>query len=98
MKLEAAGLRDFFSFGAFSDDCETREDIFRSGAAEVKRRLRHDARLCIVGDTPADIEAAKALGLPVIAVATGIYSREQLQAYKPDVCVDSCQAIMNSKV
>jgi len=96
MKLEAAGLRDYFSFGAFADQCETREDIFRSGVAEVKRRLGPTATVCIVGDTPADIEAAKATGLPIVAVATGIYSREQLQQCEPDVSVASCQEIVNS--
>ena len=96
MKLEAAGLRDYFSFGAFADQCETREDIFRSGVAEVKRRLGPTATVCIVGDTPAYIEAAKATGLPIVAVATGIYSREQLQQCEPDVSVASCQEIVNS--
>ena len=98
LKLEAAGLRDYFSFGAFSDDCETREDIFRSGVVEVKRRLGPSAVVCVVGDTPADIEAAKATGLPIVAVATGIYSREQLQEYRPDVCIESCKVILNGKL
>jgi len=96
MKLEAAGLRHYFSFGVFSDDCETREDVFRSGVAAVKQRLGPTATVCIVGDTPADIEAAKATGLPIVAVATGIYSREQLLKYAPDVSVTSCQEIVNS--
>src|SRR5712671_3007555 len=96
LKLEAASLGDYFSFGVFSDHCETREDIFRSGVAEVKQRLGPTATVCIVGDTPADIEAAKATGLPIVAVATGIYSREQLQQHTPDVSVASCQEIVNS--
>jgi phosphoglycolate phosphatase len=96
LKLDAGGLRDYFSFGAFSDDWETREDIFRSGVAQVKRRLGPNATVCVVGDTPSDIEAAKAIGLPVIAVATGIYTQEQLQLHLPDVCVGSCEEIMNS--
>lgn len=94
LKLEAAGLRNYFAFGAFSDHVETREDIFRAGIAEVKRRLGPDASACIVGDTPADISAAKSVGMPVIAVATGIFSQQELLSHEPDICVGSCTELL----
>jgi phosphoglycolate phosphatase len=94
VKIEAAGLREYFSFGAFSDGHEKREDIFRNGVAEVTRRLGADATACVVGDTPADINAAKAVGIPVIAVATGIYTLEHLSEHAPDVCVKSCAELV----
>ena len=90
LKLDAAGLRRNFAFGVFSDHCETREDIFRAGVAEVQKRLGPHATTCVIGDTPSDISAAKAAGIPVIAVATGIYSQEELLQHAPDICVDSC--------
>jgi phosphoglycolate phosphatase len=90
LKIEAANLRQYFSFGAFSDTHEMREDIFRSGVKEAKRRLGPSASVCVVGDTPSDILAAKQVGIPVIAVATGIYSLDQLAAHEPDVCVSTC--------
>jgi phosphoglycolate phosphatase-like HAD superfamily hydrolase len=34
-KLKAAGLRAFFEFGGFADDCEWREQGFRKGVATV---------------------------------------------------------------
>jgi len=40
----------------------------------------------VVGDTPSDIEAARTVGVPVIALATGIYNFGQLKAYDPDAC------------
>jgi phosphoglycolate phosphatase len=40
----------------------------------------------VIGDTPSDIEAARTVGAPVIALATGIYSFAQLQAHDPDAC------------
>jgi phosphoglycolate phosphatase-like HAD superfamily hydrolase len=94
LKLEASGLRRYFSIGSFSDRNEKREDIFRYALGEVRRRLGDGARVCIVGDTPADIRAARAADTPVIAVATGIYSVEQLAAEGPDVCVSCCTELL----
>jgi len=93
-KLEQAGIRKYFDFGSFSDQREMREDIFRHGV-ELARRLRGaDTSVCFAGDTPADIRAAAALGLPVIAVATGIYSREQLVQHGPALCVGSVAELL----
>ncbi len=75
-KLKAAGIDEYFSFGSFSDRNETRTEIFRWGAEEARRRLGSEAKVCFVGDTPADVAAAKACGFPVIAVATGIFSHD----------------------
>jgi phosphoglycolate phosphatase len=94
MKVEAANLREYFSFGAFADRHEKREDIFRNGVAEVKRRLGPSATVCVIGDTPSDISAAKAVGVPVIAVATGIYTLQQLAEHAPDICVKSCTELL----
>ena len=94
-KLEAAGLRHYFSFGSFSDKTELRDDIFRLAIATARTMLTGstcdlETTACIVGDTPADILAARANHVPVIAVATGIYTREQLAHYQPDLCLDCC--------
>ncbi len=94
LKIEAAQLRDYFAFGAFTDHCETRVEIFRTGIAEVKRRLGLDASVCIIGDTPSDISAAIVAGVPVIAVATGIHGKEELLKHGPDICVDSCAELL----
>jgi phosphoglycolate phosphatase len=90
IKVEAAGLRPYFSFGVFSDRTEQRTDIFRLGIAEAKRRLGDSATVCIIGDTPADILAARANHIQVIAVATGIYTRDQLAEHSPDSVVGCC--------
>jgi phosphoglycolate phosphatase-like HAD superfamily hydrolase len=42
-----------------------------------------------VGDTPRDIEAARANRLPVIAVATGNFSFDELHELEPEVCASS---------
>ncbi len=93
-KIEAAGLRDYFAFGSFSDHRELREEIFRHGIGEARQRLGAAARVCIVGDTPSDIAAARAAGVPIIAVATGIFPRAELAALQPDACVTCCTELL----
>jgi phosphoglycolate phosphatase-like HAD superfamily hydrolase len=93
-KLERAGIREFFSIGCFSTDAELREDIFRLGATEVQKRLGSDACTCVVGDTPSDVDAARKAGLPVISVATGIYTVQELSELTPDRCVSCCTELL----
>lgn len=98
-KLEAGVLRHYFSLGAFSDSCELRAEIFANACAEASRLLRlrnktDRASVCMVGDTPADILAAQANSLPIIAVATGIYSVEQLSQHSPDLCLSCCDELL----
>jgi phosphoglycolate phosphatase len=92
-KLKAAGIAHYFSFGSFSDRHESRVEIFRWGARRAQE-LHEGARVCFVGDTPADIAAAKACGFPVIAVATGIYSVLELVGGGPELCISACEALL----
>jgi len=93
-KLEACGLRPFFAFGSFSDHREQRADVVRWGVDEARRRLGPQAAVYVVGDTPADIQAARAAGVPVIAVATGIFSLDELKSHEPDLCVSCCTELL----
>jgi phosphoglycolate phosphatase-like HAD superfamily hydrolase len=94
LKLEACGLRHFFDLGSFSDHNEKREDIFRHGMAQVWQRLGSHASGCFVGDTPEDIRAARAVGSPVVALATGIFPTEELRGYAPDACFSCCTDLL----
>ena len=96
-KVEAAGLRDFFSFGCFSDDAEMRSDVFRAGVKEAQRRLGEQAKVCFVGDTPEDIRAARQADAQVIAVCTGIFQYEELTSLNPDLCVTSCAELLAAR-
>ena len=89
IKIEEAGLREWFRFGGFSDNFPLRPELVGHAAKKARELAGPDASVCVVGDTPRDIEAAKANSLPVIAVATGRYSYEELLALAPEVCASS---------
>ena len=86
LKLEKAGLTEWFSFGAFSHPLELRRDIFLEGIEQARRLRGRDAQVFVVGDTPADIEAAASAGVPVIALATGVYDFPSLLKCGPEAC------------
>jgi phosphoglycolate phosphatase len=93
-KIEAACLRHFFSFGVYSDQCESRAGIFRNAVERVRRALGSEARTCFVGDTPADVRAAKEIGAQIVAVASGTFGLDELRACEPDLCVDGCEELL----
>ncbi len=94
LKLNAAGLAEYFEFGCFADDCELRVDIFRMGIREVHRRLGPRASVCFVGDTPDDVRAAQHAGGRIIAVGTGIFKAEDLAPHGADATVTCCSDLL----
>jgi phosphoglycolate phosphatase len=99
-KVEQVGLREWFRFGGFSDRYTVRAEMIADAAAQARALLpeRPNATVCVVGDTPRDIEAARANSLAVIAVATGNYSFEDLAAMEPEVCAVSLAALPGVQV
>jgi phosphoglycolate phosphatase len=97
-KLEKAGLKPAFSFGSFSWPREIRAEIFNHGVMLARQKLGPKASVCVVGDTPSDIQAARAVGIPVIAVATGVYSFSDLLACSPDACLNCASELLASLV
>jgi phosphoglycolate phosphatase-like HAD superfamily hydrolase len=81
-KLMPANLNRFFLFGAYGSDSPNRAEL-TTLAIEKAGRLHGDldpARVFVVGDTPRDIDAAKAAGAVSVGVATGHYSVDELLA------------------
>ena len=89
IKIEQVGLREWFRFGGFSDNFPVRSELVGHAAKKARELAGAEARVCVVGDTPRDIEAAHANSLPVIAVATGRYSYDELSALGPEACATS---------
>ncbi len=86
-KMERAGIRHYFRFGAFSGDARDRAGLVRLAVREARKQgwIGPDARIAMVGDHPNDIQAAHANGVRSAAVATGLSSTEELAAHAPDV-------------
>ena len=90
IKLEAAGLAGHLKFGAYASDSSHRPDL---PALAKQRWENHSGRsmesgcCVIVGDTPKDLEAARANGMKCVLVGTGRYPIEDLRCYAPDACV-----------
>jgi phosphoglycolate phosphatase-like HAD superfamily hydrolase len=97
-KLRACGLRDRFSFGAFSGQLEKRDDVIAHGIRQARMVRGQDTSVCVVGDTPADIRSAHANKIPAIAVATGIYSFAELLAHGPELCVSCCEDLLRDPI
>ncbi len=99
-KMELAGIREYFSVGAFAEDGTTRARLAR---VAVRRALKQqliepDTRISLIGDHANDVQAAKANGFQSIAVATGVMPIEELQRCEPDILVRSLAELDIEKV
>ena len=87
-KLRHYGIAEHFAVGGFGDEHADRDDVARQALAAA---VEHHApqvidreKLWVIGDTPADVRCGRAIGARVIAVATGMYSFEELVESQPD--------------
>ena len=93
MKVANAGFElERFTVSAWGDDGATRRDLPRIAMERYAERQAgpiDPSRVVIIGDTPHDVDCARANGCRVIAVTTGpSYSRDDLAAHEPDLLVD----------
>jgi phosphoglycolate phosphatase len=95
LKLKKTRLRSRFLLGSFAWPRELRREILAHGVELVRQRLGSGATVCAVGDTPSDIEAARAVGVAVISLSTGVYPFSQLVACAPDACLASAADLLS---
>jgi len=93
MKLSAAGLDlHHFTVGAWGCEGGSRRDLppvaMREFTTQTGRQLS-GRDVVIIGDTPHDIDCAKAHGCRSIGVATGSFSIDQLRACEADLAVEN---------
>jgi phosphoglycolate phosphatase-like HAD superfamily hydrolase len=95
VKLRRGGLDVRFAFGGFGCDAHERADVLRAGALRGAERLGLPLEACrvvVLGDTPHDVTAARAIGAVSVAVTTGPFDATALRAVGADVVVDRLDA------
>lgn len=82
VKLHAVGIDPaWFPVTAFGDEGPTRPDLTALAMRRYAQRTGRDAdprRVMVIGDTPRDVQCAKAHGCVAFCVATGEHTVEQL--------------------
>lgn len=103
IKLRHFGIDHFFTSGGYGDDHAHRDDVARQALANVRQHLSRSvagADACVIGDTPADIRCARAIGARAAAVATGGFSSAELSPHEPDHLFEdlSCTSVVAEKL
>ncbi|MBM2813306.1 MAG: phosphoglycolate phosphatase [Ignavibacteria bacterium] len=103
LKLSAFNLHTYFPFGAFGCERINRSElpplaIERANQFKAPVYFNHRNTI-IIGDSPLDIKCAKDNYLPVLCVATGGFSYNQLAELTPDLIFENLEdtdTIINS--
>jgi len=101
IKLSHYKLWPRFETGAFGDDHENRNQLAviakERGSQRLGEKLAGD-QILVIGDTPRDIEGARAIGARSLAVATGKFTVAELKADAPTRAVGTLAEISVSEV
>ncbi len=96
IKLTHYNLWPRFAMGAFGDDHENRNELAVIAKERGSRRLGEPLtgdQILVIGDTPRDIECARAVGARSLAVATGKFSVAELKGDAPTWAVGTLAEI-----
>lgn len=96
LKLAAAGIDpERFAIQAWGTDGHARHELCAAAIARFESahsRALPVEHVTLVGDTPRDVECARAVGCRVLAVATGRYSTHELAAAGAELAVETLEA------
>jgi phosphoglycolate phosphatase-like HAD superfamily hydrolase len=90
-QLQQLEITQYFK-DILSGHSDTKEGVLTK-KAEIIQTLGPLDNACIIGDTEADVVAGTQLGIPTIAVTTGIRSKDFLEQLDPDYCAESLEAV-----
>ena len=88
VKLRPTGLIPLFRVGAYGSDSMERRRLPAVACERARALVGRDFpfdRVTIIGDTPLDVDCARACGAQAVAVATGFHPHEELAACAPDL-------------
>ena len=98
VKLRAAGYDPaWFPVGAYGHEAYDRDHLPPIALARAVEHYRQNIaaeEVFIIGDTPADVACARALGAIAVAVGTGFCKREDLVACSPDHLIDDLSGFL----
>jgi phosphoglycolate phosphatase-like HAD superfamily hydrolase len=92
LKLDRAGFNKFFAVGGFGSDAEERPEVLKAGVLRASSRAGRNfqgADVVVIGDTPHDVAAGKAIGAFTVAVSNGHAPLDGLRAASPDLLLSS---------
>ena len=94
-KMEHAGLKPYFRFGAFAELAKDRAGLVRLAVRHARREgwIGRESRISLIGDHPNDVNAARANNVRSIAVATGLVTMEELVTHSPDFALPDLRAL-----
>jgi phosphoglycolate phosphatase len=94
-KMERAGLRKYFRFGAFAELANDRAGLVRVAIrrARKERWIGRESAISLIGDHPNDVLAARANNIRAVAVGTGVVSLEELKAHSPLIAVPDLRSL-----
>ncbi len=87
-KLQDFALWERFAFGVFGGDGQVRDDLVPVARRRAQEMGISVDRVVVIGDTPADVQCARAGDAEVVAVKTGWSSEEALMASSPDLLIE----------
>ena len=95
-KLSAAGLSEYYERGqgGFGDEARERPKLVQIAVDRARSTGWSGSEVVVVGDTPRDIDCARANGARAIAVTTGPYDRAALIG--ADEIVDSLTDLLGT--
>jgi phosphoglycolate phosphatase len=94
-KLADALISEYFSFAAFGDMSTSRSELVDFAEKDMQKQgfEAQKNQFIIIGDSIRDIECARDSKLPSIGIATGAYSKRELQLAGSSLAVDSLEEI-----
>jgi len=91
IKLDRAGLSEYFDFGGYGSDAITRTDMVHAAVRKARAAAGFDVRgehIYAIGDTPYDIICPHEAGIRAIGVGASRFSCEELAEYHPEFLLD----------
>jgi pyrophosphatase PpaX len=95
-ELRGLGLSDVFPVVVAADDVRKRKPDPEPLVLALERMAVEAAEAAYVGDSPEDVQMARAAGVYVVGVPGPFPNREELRASRPDVVCDSLEAAVSA--